>query len=589
MARFWPVVALVALVAVCAAGVNVTIHLRDGLTGVPPQVALTIGGGKVYSASKRGVIYADVSPSAAKHLSALRAVRSVRPALPPLVRRTTNAAVAALNVAEWRSLYGVDGSGVRVGVISDSASPSSVAAMKASGDLPRTRVTVLSAGSGTDEGTAMMTLVHAVAPGAHLVFHDCGNTEEEMAEAIAALVDNGCDVIVDDIGWGLEAPLHAAGSIVDEIGAAAAAGVAYLSSAGNDGAYARGTSTTWEGPWRSVNDTDDWLDFGTQWPYGGLRLLGPATPIAIVMWWSDPLGASENDYDLFLLDNSGSPVAGSADAQDGTQDPVEVIVLGSEINFAASNYTIVVYKYVNEDTHAPVQDRYVRIQLFGCGGVCRVEPATAGNTYGHAAVVGMAGIAAVNAAECGGGSCEGRTMDTAFYSSDGPRRIFYGADGVTPVTLNLTAGVALTKPDLSGIDGVNSGVDGFAPFYGTSAAAPHVAALAALLLQAAPTASPASIFSAMRASSLAVGGAGGAGLPWVGEVLGALCGDGEYLRPSDLTCAACAFGQTGSIGSSTCTSNPVPTVPAQSSAPRGSPTPLLAAIVAAWAAYAASL
>src|SRR5262249_59429189 len=39
------------------------------------------------------------------------------------------------------------------------------------------------------------------------------------------------------------------------------------------------------------------------------------------------------------------------------------------------------------------------------------------------------------------------------------------------------------KPDLCGFDGVTTSLLEFSPFFGTSAAAPHVAAIAALMLQ----------------------------------------------------------------------------------------------------------
>src|SRR5262249_62318895 len=39
------------------------------------------------------------------------------------------------------------------------------------------------------------------------------------------------------------------------------------------------------------------------------------------------------------------------------------------------------------------------------------------------------------------------------------------------------------KPDLCGFDGVTTSLPEFSPFFGTSAAAPHVAAIAALMLQ----------------------------------------------------------------------------------------------------------
>ena len=41
--------------------------------------------------------------------------------------------------------------------------------------------------------------MHDIAPGATLAFHAVGGSPEEFVDAIEALVDAGCDVIVDDI------------------------------------------------------------------------------------------------------------------------------------------------------------------------------------------------------------------------------------------------------------------------------------------------------------------------------------------------------------------------------------------------------
>ena len=71
------------------------------------------------------------------------------------------------------------------------------------------------------------------------------------------------------------------------------------------------------------------------------------------------------------------------------------------------------------------------------------------------------------------------------FSSDGPRRIFFSETGAafTPGNLSSTGGIVLQKPDFVAADGVSvTGVGNFpSPFFGTSAAAPHAAAIAALV------------------------------------------------------------------------------------------------------------
>ena len=94
---------------------------------------------------------------------------------------------------------GVTGAGVKVGVLSDSASATRVAALIASGDLPANTVVLPGqAGSGEDEGTAMMEIVHDMAPGAQIFFASAFGSESQFATNIRTLrYTYGCDIIVD--------------------------------------------------------------------------------------------------------------------------------------------------------------------------------------------------------------------------------------------------------------------------------------------------------------------------------------------------------------------------------------------------------
>ena len=87
----------------------------------------------------------------------------------------------------------------------------------------------------------------------------------------------------------------------------------------------------------------------------------------------------------------------------------------------------------------------------------------------------------------GAGGIFNGTESVAADSSDGPRRFFFEPDG-TPITqgnFSSTGGEVLQKPDLAAAGCVSTATPGFAPFCGTSAAAPHAAAIAALMLEAA--------------------------------------------------------------------------------------------------------
>src|SRR5439155_13699340 len=135
-----------------------------------------------------------------------------------------------------------------------------------------------------------------------------------------------CDIIVDDIGYSDESPFQD-GLVAQAVNAVTAGGALYFSAAGNQGNVKNHTATTWEG---------DFIDGGPAGPpvnAGGGRVLSfGATPYntllayanSVNLFWSDPLGASTNDYDLFVLDSTGAyVVASSLNLQDGTQDPYE--------------------------------------------------------------------------------------------------------------------------------------------------------------------------------------------------------------------------------------------------------------------------
>jgi hypothetical protein len=131
-----------------------------------------------------------------------------------------------------------------VGVLSDSVD--NLAAVQATGDLPD-EVTVLADDPGTTgEGTAMLEVVHDLAPGSPLFFATADFGLASNASNIIALARAGCRVIVDDITYYEESPFQ------DDVVAQAVIrvtknGVHYFASAGNLGNVLAGTSGTWEG------------------------------------------------------------------------------------------------------------------------------------------------------------------------------------------------------------------------------------------------------------------------------------------------------------------------------------------------------
>src|ERR1022692_1464591 len=367
-----------------------------------------------------------------------------------------------------RTGFGATGTGIKVGVLSDSVDY--LANSQATGDLGP--VTVLSGQSGipgSGEGTAMLEIVHDLAPDAPLYFATAFNGEASFAQNILNLYSNGCNVIIDDV-WYLDESPFQDGIVAQAVNAVTANGSLYFSSAGNSGELDAGTSGTWEGDFAdggavSFPEAGRVHSFGAS-TYHTLTSVGSVN--YLMLFWSDPLGASTNDYDLFVLDSTGSTVLRSSTTrQTGTQDPFEIIANQN------AGERIVIVKYSGEP-------RFLHLST----GRSRLSIATTGAAIGHSIATNSISVAAVSVATAFPNPFTGGIANPVeSFSSDGPRRVFYHADGtaITPGNFLSTGGAIRLKPDVAAADGVAPAVPGFSSFSGTSAAAPHAAAIAALI------------------------------------------------------------------------------------------------------------
>ena len=460
----------------------VTVDIRADVTPEVLGRIRALGGTVINSVPRYRAIRARLPLVAVQPLAALSAVQSIRPADQAVTRKVnTSEGDAAQQADAARTTHDVTGAGIGIGVISDGVR--TLAAQQASGDLPA-QITVLPGQEGSgNEGTAMLEIVHDLAPGADLYFATGFSGQAQFAANIEALCEAGADVIVDDIGYFVEATLQD-GIIAQGVNAATAEGCYFFSAAGNDGNLNDGTSRVWEGDYAAGTPLIvDGSTVGVRHDFGGGEeenpVQGRLLPLypqlfqgRVVLQWADPLGASANDYDLFIVGANGDVLRSSTDTQDGTQDPIEDIA--TEILVDAH---LVVVKVSGAD-------RYFRLQAFG--GLLGI--ATGGNTYGHTAAENTVGVGQVDVRTAGGaGGIFNGTESVAADSSDGPRRFFFEPDG-TPITqgnFSSTGGEVLQKPDLAAAGCVSTATPGFAPFCGTSAAAPHAAAIAALMLEAA--------------------------------------------------------------------------------------------------------
>jgi subtilisin-like proprotein convertase family protein len=396
---------------------------------------------------------------------------------------TTSQADITHRTAVFRGLTGFNGAGVKIGVLSDGVEH--LAASQASGDLGPVTVLPGQAGSG-DEGTAMLEIIHDVAPGAELYFATGVTGITTFAQNIRDLRAAGCDIIVDDVGYYVETPFQDgqgplvvsttnAGVVTQAVKDVAALGAFYFSSAGNSGNLNDGTSGVWEGDFVTgaattnppIPSTGNFHRFTGVQDFNNLLLAGSGP---INLSWADPLGASGNDYDIFRLNSAGTAVAASStNIQDGNDDPYEQMS-----NSTASPRVVIVKK-------STAAGRFLHLNT----NRGRLSVATAGQTHGHAATSNIYtfGVAASYAGAAFPGPFSTSNVVETF-SSDGPRRVFFLGDGtaVTPGNFSSTGGAVLQKPDLTAADGVFVTGAGDFPgqFFGTSAAAPHAAAIMAL-------------------------------------------------------------------------------------------------------------
>jgi hypothetical protein len=136
-------------------------------------------------------------------LAALASLQFVRPAYASThVGLVTSQGDQAMRSDVACADFGVNGAGVTVGVLSDSFNClGGAAADVANNDLSPVAVLQDEPGcnSGTDEGRAMLQLVHDVAPGANLAFATAFTGQAGFANNILALQAAGASVIVDDV------------------------------------------------------------------------------------------------------------------------------------------------------------------------------------------------------------------------------------------------------------------------------------------------------------------------------------------------------------------------------------------------------
>lgn len=406
------------------------------------------------------------------------------------VTNVTSAGDGVAKADKVRSQFaemGIDGTGIKVGVISDGVDHR----LNVGAELPAVTVDPSHPGSG-DEGTAMLEIVHDLAPGADLYFAGPTNSAS-MVSSINYLKNQGCDVIIDDLTFFGES-YFSDSSVANAAAGAVSSGVVYVTSAGNysnqqhyQGQYVQSTSAFGGGRLHRFSSTPDDSENLT---------IPNGKEFRAFLEWSDQWGASGNNYDLYLFDsNSFTQLDSSLIVQNGNDNPIESI---DWVNNTGT--TMQAELWIVRKNGAASRE----LELFTLGNSSLQFNTTGDALIGQQAVSQVLSVAASSAANP-------TTIES--YSSRGGSTIY----------TNFTTQTKTVRQTLDGTstDGVQTDIGqlGFFgnPFFGTSAASPHAGAIAALIRQAAPSLTPAEVIQVMADTATDIGAAGydtnsGAGL-----------------------------------------------------------------------------
>jgi len=534
--------------------VLVTARFERGAISAFPR--LRQAGARIVSASRETqTVTLSAEPALLSEVASVPGLKSAWPVREPIVFGATGTCeggaaisegLAQLRVDDARQAFELRGSGLTVGVLSDSydtaklgSEPPVTVAQDdvVSGDLPgpagscadqQLPVDVLDEGpkGEGDEGRAMLQIVHDLAPHASLAFATAFKSEESFAQNIERLArpssegGAGADVIVDDVAW-FEEPFFQDGPVAVAINRVTADGVSYLSAAGNDNLFdsAGREIASWEAP--SFRDSlgcptaiaklkglggSHCMDFdpdaGSDTTFG--ITVGPKQVLTLDLQWAEPWNGVATDLDAFLLSSAGQILASAPTdnaSPTGTQRPVEILQWENELNTAKT-----VELAINRFSGLAPRLKFILLQ--NGGGVSATEyPQSSGGdvvgptVFGHAGAESAIAVAAVPF---------NNSAKVEPYSSRGPvTHLYRPVEGPLPA-LPLGAPEVIPKPDLAATDCGATTFFAFLSsgtwrFCGTSAAAPHAAAVAALVRQAKPTLSEQQVRDALAETAVPVG------------------------------------------------------------------------------------
>ena len=431
---------------------------------------------------------------AVEALARWEAVKNIKLPFAPKTMQTVSEGVSVIHADRFPS-SGPDGTGVKVGVVD--------VGFYGYSDLlglelpPKVQTKVASASEflSTRHGAACAEILHDVAPGAAMYLANAGDVEVDFPNAVSWLKNNGVSVVSSSIGLNLffrlvyiheilnsagtfeanyfESQMEIFNQIVDQynftVSEAVSDGMVWSQAAGNDG------RKKWSGMFADT-DGDGFLNFSADENYNEIDVslagFGDEMYVAL-MWGEGESHRTTDDFDLYVLNSSGSVSCSSIFDQKRTEFGVEVCRMYVDWR---STYLVVVENYDAEPQNLEILLGYENFPEFKHYVQSGTVDLTVPSYNENAITVGAVPF--------------NDPADVQTYSSHGP-----SADGVV-------------KPDLVAPDEVSTESYGALAFAGTSAAAPHVAGAAALVKQVHSDWSPSRIKQYLEDTAMDLGESG---------------------------------------------------------------------------------
>lgn len=400
-----------------------------------------------------------------------------------------NQGVPVMGIPQFIQQTGVNGAGITIGVISDSANAVAprVAGSISTGDLPTNTTILADDPTGSDEGRAMMEVAYDAAPGVELAFSTGGISPQTFANAIVNLANFGCEVITDDLVF-LTQPIFNDGRVSQAAQTVSNNGVVYTSAFGNQADW--GWQANWSATTGTIGSgasaiTGTFMNLG-----GGDYLQNLTLPVGdsftLAFQWNAAFlegGSSQANYqvpnnlDAHLINlTTGQVVASGSDINQNTDQ-------GSEIFSYQNTTTGTSFALAFQLVSGPAPTRLAWINYGRVDIQAQGQGAT--TSQGTATAPGVIAVAAASA--------QTPATPETFTSLGGALPFYYD----TFTGARLSTPQIRQKPDITAPDGISttlSPTSGLNPFFGTSCSAPQVAAAAALLLSSNPSATGDDVF-----------------------------------------------------------------------------------------------